>query len=124
MRIVAVVWTSERERERGLPSLPFLLRWYLTQKKTLELNPRHPLIKELQQRIEKDEGAATSIDLARVLFDTAVLRSGFALADSAAFAGRIERILRLSVGVDAEAPVSTLSLTPSHSHMPPSLSLL
>lgn len=79
----------------------------------MEINPRHPLIKELQRRVEKDESDDTNIDLARVLFDTAILRSGFALPDSATFAGRIERMLRLSVGVDSDAPVSfSLSCLP------------
>lgn len=99
-------------------------RWYKSQKKTLEINPRHPLVKELQRRVEKDEEDTTNIDLAQVLFDTAVLRSGFSLSDSATFAGRIERMLRLSMGVDKDAPVSftlpTLSLfTPLSPTHPP-----
>ena len=70
----------------------------------MEINPRHPLIKELQQRVSEDEADSTTIDLANVLYETAVLRSGYALKDSADFAGRIERMLRLSLGVDVEAP--------------------
>ena len=91
--------------------LSLSLRWYLTQKKTLEINPRHPLVKELQRRVEKDESDETTVDLARVMFDTAILRSGYTLPDSSSFAGRIERMLRLSVGVDSDAPVSS-----SHCH--------
>ena len=91
---------------------PFLCyRWYLTQKKTLEINPRHPLVKELQHRVEKDESDDTTVDLAKVLFDTTILRSGNALPDSSSFASRIERMLRLSVGVDSDAPVIS-----SHCH--------
>ena len=41
-------------------SLSISLRWYLTQRKTLEINPRHPLVKELQRRVEKDESDETS----------------------------------------------------------------
>ncbi len=40
------------------------------------------------------------MELARVMIDTARIRSGFALGDSAAFASRIERMLRLSLNVD------------------------
>ena len=46
---------------------------------------------------EKDESDETTVDLARVMFDTAILRSGYTLPDSSSFAGRIERMLRLSV---------------------------
>ncbi len=47
-----------------------------------------------------DEQDETTSDLARVLYETAVLRSGFTLKDSGDFAMRIERMLRLSMGVD------------------------
>ena len=62
----------------------------------------------LRRMYESDE---TTVDLARVMFDTAILRSGYTLPDSSSFAGRIERMLRLSVGVDSDAPVSS-----SHCH--------
>lgn len=78
--------------------------FYKGQKKTLEVNPRHPLIKKLASQVEEDNESQTAKDLAEVLFETAVLRSGFMLEDSAGFAGRIERMLRLSmdVGLDEE----------------------
>ena len=72
----------------------------------MEINPRHPLVQELRQRVENDESDQTTIDLAKVLYDTAVLRSGFFVKDTATFAGRIERMLRLSLGVDPDLPVS------------------
>lgn len=79
--------------------------FYAGQKKTLEINPRHPLIRELQRRVDKEEQDQTTADLARVLYEAAALRSGYALKDSADFAGRIERMLRLSLGVDLSAEV-------------------
>lgn len=79
--------------------------FYATQKKTLEINVYHPLIKELQKRVETNKDDQTAKDLARVMFETATMRSGFAIKDSADFAGRIERMLRLSMGVDLDAKV-------------------
>ncbi|CAH3157457.1 unnamed protein product, partial [Porites evermanni] len=79
--------------------------YYANQKKTLEVNPKHPLVKELLKRVETDKEDKTAKDLARVLFETATLRSGFMIKDSQDFAGRIERMLRLSMGVDLEATV-------------------
>ena len=71
----------------------------------MEINPRHPLIKELRYRISQEATDSTTVDLAKVLYETAVLRSGYSLKDSSDFAGRIERMLRLNLGVDLEAPV-------------------
>jgi len=79
--------------------------FYATQKKTLEINPRHPLIKELNHRVQKDKSETTTKDLANVLFETATLRSGFVLQETASFAERIERMLRLSLDVPIDAKV-------------------
>ena len=57
--------------------------------------------------MEGEEADQTTIDLARVMYDSAVLRSGFALKDSGDFASRIERMLRLSLNVDVDAEVSS-----------------
>jgi len=57
--------------------LVFFTRYYANQKKTLEVNPRHPLVKELLKRVETDKEDKTAKDLARVLFETATLRSGY-----------------------------------------------
>jgi len=79
--------------------------FYATQKKTLEINPRHPLVKELNHRVQKTKEDPTTKDLANVLFETAMLRSGFALQETASFAERIERMLRLSLDVPLDAKV-------------------
>ena len=51
-----------------------MFRFYLNQKKTLEINPRHPLMKELLKRVEDETTDDATTDLAQVLYDTAVLR--------------------------------------------------
>lgn len=79
--------------------------YYATQKKTLEINPRHPLIKELKSRVDAEPEDQTTKDLAVVLFETATLRSGYNLQDTAGFAGRVERMLRLSVDVSLDEEI-------------------
>uniref|UniRef100_A0A674DAP7 Endoplasmin n=1 Tax=Salmo trutta TaxID=8032 RepID=A0A674DAP7_SALTR len=69
-------------------------------KKTLEINPKHPLIKEMLKRVSTDGEDQTASDLAMVLFETATLRSGYQLQDTKAYGDRIERMLRLSMNVD------------------------
>jgi len=82
--------------------------FYASQKKTLEINPRHPLIKKLRSLVDADEVSETTKDLAEVLLDTALIRSGYQLKDQVSFAERIERMLRVSLGVSLDEPVDTL----------------
>ncbi|KAK3517686.1 hypothetical protein QTP70_015683 [Hemibagrus guttatus] len=79
--------------------------YYASQKKTLEINPKHPLIKEMLKRVTANEDDQTASDLALVLFETATLRSGYQLADTKAYGDRIERMLRLSMNVDLNEQV-------------------
>ncbi|XP_062318268.1 endoplasmin-like [Osmerus eperlanus] len=79
--------------------------YYASQKKTLEINPKHPLIKQMLKRVTENPEDQTASDLAVVLFETATLRSGFQLADTKAYGERIERMLRLSMNVDLEEQV-------------------
>lgn len=79
--------------------------YYGGQKKTLEINPRHPLVKKLKGLVEADKEDPTSKDLAQILLETATLRGGYILPDTAGFAGRIERMLRLSMDVPMDEAV-------------------
>jgi len=79
--------------------------YYLTQKKTLEVNPRHPLIKELLRRVEDGVEDKTAKDMATMMFNTATLRSGFSLSDTVNFAESIEAMMRQTLGVGAEEQV-------------------
>jgi len=79
--------------------------YYGKQKKTLEINVRHPLIKKLKALFEADKEDATGKDLAVVLWETATLRGGYAVQDTLAFAERIEKMLRLSVDIDPEEQI-------------------
>uniref|UniRef100_A0A8C1L5F6 Endoplasmin n=1 Tax=Cyprinus carpio TaxID=7962 RepID=A0A8C1L5F6_CYPCA len=81
--------------------------YYASQKKTLEINPKHPLIKEMLKRVQDDAEDQTAADLAVVLFETATLRSGYQLTDTKAYGDRIERMLRLSMNIDLDEQVHT-----------------
>merc|ERR1712083_380332 len=79
--------------------------YYLNQKKTLEINPRHPLIKELLRRVEDNPADATAKDMALMMYNTATLRSGYMLKDTVNFAEHIERMMRETLGVSADEVV-------------------
>ncbi|XP_059366877.1 endoplasmin-like [Carassius carassius] len=78
---------------------------YYASQKTLEINPKHPLIREMLKRVTDDAEDKTAADLAVVLFETATLRSGYQLADTKAYGERIERMLRLSMNIDLDEQV-------------------
>ncbi|KAM6436567.1 endoplasmin [Liasis olivaceus] len=79
--------------------------YYASQKKTFEINPRHPLIKDMLRRVQENEDDQTVADLAVVLLETATLRSGYLLPDTKEYGDRIERMLRLSLNIDPEEKV-------------------
>jgi len=80
--------------------------YYLNQKKTLEINTRHPLVKELLRRVEDNPADPLAKDIAVMMFNTATLRSGFPLRDTTTnFAGAIETMMRKSLGVDIDEPI-------------------
>ncbi|KAH8280901.1 hypothetical protein KR054_003927, partial [Drosophila jambulina] len=79
--------------------------YYLNQKKTLEINPRHPLMRELLRRVEADEADDTAKNMAVMMFRTATLRSGYMLQETAQFADSIEQMMRQTLGVDQSEQV-------------------
>lgn len=81
------------------------MNFYLNQKKTLEINPRHPLIKDLLRRVEDSKDDKTALDLANVMIEAATIRSGFDVKDSAGFADRIESMLRRAMGISLDEKV-------------------
>merc|ERR1711963_256221 len=79
--------------------------YYLNQKKAIEINPRHPLVKELLRRVEDNPEDAVAKDMALMMFNTATLRSGFMLKDTVAFAQHIENMMRDTLGVSKDEAV-------------------
>jgi len=78
----------------------------------MEINPTHPIIKSLKEKVEADKNDKTVKDLTFLLFETSLLSSGFTLDDPSSFTSRIHRILSLGLGLSAEeeTPEETTSL--------------
>jgi len=73
--------------------------------KTLELNPGHPIIKEIKARVEKDNSDAEAKDMANTMFDVALIQSGLTPADPHNFASRLEGLMRLGLGVGKDEAI-------------------
>eukprot|EP01114_Cavostelium_apophysatum_P011695 TRINITY_DN2609_c0_g1_i1.p1 TRINITY_DN2609_c0_g1~~TRINITY_DN2609_c0_g1_i1.p1 ORF type:complete len:794 (-),score=225.71 TRINITY_DN2609_c0_g1_i1:31-2412(-) len=58
-------------------------------KKILEINPDHGLIKELNRRVKENKEDPVAIELAELIYEVALLTTGFEVADSALFASRV-----------------------------------
>eukprot|EP00095_Tigriopus_kingsejongensis_P011432 maker-scaffold222_size251774-snap-gene-0.22 protein:Tk11432 transcript:maker-scaffold222_size251774-snap-gene-0.22-mRNA-1 annotation:"PREDICTED: endoplasmin-like" len=79
--------------------------YYLNQKKALEINPRHPLVKELLRRVEDNPDDTIAKDMSLMMFNTATLRSGYMLKDTSVFATHIENMMRETLGIDKDEQV-------------------
>merc|ERR1712125_251368 len=74
-------------------------------RKTLEVNPNHPVIADLLSKVKADKDDKPALDTAQVLFQTALLESGYEIADPSALVNRVYRLMSKELGVDPDAPI-------------------
>merc|ERR1712159_594727 len=79
-------------------------------RKTLEVNANHPVIVDLLAKIKVDKDGAAALDSAQVLFQTALLESGYEIADPSALVNRVYRLMSKELGVDPDAPIKEVEV--------------
>ncbi|KAM1012301.1 hypothetical protein ACFX2C_042564 [Malus domestica] len=78
---------------------------YMRGKRILEINPRHPIIKELRERVVKNAEDESVKLTAQLIYQTALMESGFNLPDPKDFASRIYSSVKSSLNINPDVEV-------------------
>jgi heat shock protein beta len=73
----------------------------MTASRTLELNPRHPIVIKLNTLVEEAPDEDSTKDIAWLMYDTALLSSGFTQQDTELFSARMHRTIAKSLNIES-----------------------
>mmetsp|Transcript_135199 Transcript_135199/g.431649 ORF Transcript_135199/g.431649 Transcript_135199/m.431649 type:complete len:436 (-) Transcript_135199:141-1448(-) len=79
-------------------------------RKTLEINPNHPVVVNLLSKVKADKEDKAAKDTAQVLFQTALIESGYEISDPSALVNRVYRLMSKELGVDPDAPLKEVEV--------------
>lgn len=99
-------WSANMERIMQSQTLSDASKQaYMRGKRVLEINPRHPIIKELREKVATDPEDEQVKQTARLMYQTALFESGFLLDDPKDFASRVYDSIKSSLNISPDAAV-------------------
>eukprot|EP00438_Fugacium_kawagutii_P030903 Skav215856 [mRNA] locus=scaffold1630:270527:272734:- [translate_table: standard] len=79
-------------------------------RKTLEVNPNHPVIIDLLAKVKASESDEAASKTAEVLFQTALIESGFEIADPSSLVSHVYKLMSKELGVNPDAPLKEIEV--------------
>merc|ERR1711918_82088 len=79
-------------------------------RKTLEINPNHSVVVDVLSKVKADKEDKAAVNSAQVLFQTALIESGYEIADPSALVSRVYRLMSKELGVDPDAPLKEVEV--------------
>merc|ERR1711862_274344 len=79
-------------------------------RKTLEVNPNHPVVVDLLSKVKASKEDPAALDTAQVLFQTALIESGYEIADPSALVNRVYRLMSKELNIDPDAPIKEIEI--------------
>merc|ERR1712014_187295 len=79
-------------------------------RKTLEINPNHPVVVDLLNKVKASKDDAAALDTCQVLFQTALIESGYEITDPSALVNRVYRLMSKELNIDPDAPLKEVEI--------------
>lgn len=86
---------------------------YMLAKKTFELNPHHPIIKELLSKVKAASGGEVDTEAseyAQILYNMALQNSGFLIDNPTDFTLPLQKLLKVGFGLRRDAPIEEIEV--------------
>ena len=85
---------------------------YMLAKKTLELNPNHPVMRTMLNELKENDGtlSETSTEYADLMFQMAIINSGFLVENPMDLTEPLEKLIKVGFGLDRDAPVEEIEV--------------
>ena len=74
---------------------------YMKAHKIMEINPRHPIISNLRSLVDEDPESDVARDFANLLYDSALMNSGFMIEEPNDFADRLYTLMKESLQLES-----------------------